>query len=62
MSSPASKCPAQQIFETLQVNHKTEKLPPPPLQTQRGGVGAQAARAAAFRTSNSDTREAPAND
>lgn len=33
---PASKCPAQQIFETLQVNHKTETLPPPPLQTQRG--------------------------
>ena len=33
---PVSKCPAQQIFETLQVNHTTKKLPPPPLQTQRG--------------------------
>lgn len=45
MSSPASKCPAQQIFETLQVNHKTEKLPPPPLQTQRGwGGGAEPRR------------------
>lgn len=26
---PPSKCPAQQIFETLQVNHKTEPPPPP---------------------------------
>lgn len=39
---PASKCSAQQIFETLQVNHKTERHPPtpspPPLQTQKEGV------------------------
>lgn len=28
---------SQQIFETLQVNHKTESLPPP-LQTESGGV------------------------
>lgn len=58
---PASKCPAQQIFETSQVNHKTENLLPPPLQTEterEWPKETRTHRVAAFRTGKADTRAA----